>query len=397
MRVQLPFLIAFTISICSQAMDVDDIADLSKNVELSDLKRSVSVFIEPSLNKTVQKQDLSVSPDSLRKRLISVIKTLDSMKNNESQTQLFKALMWYYLSVLDVDSAFKKCNSITKKLITLHPDMGEAVWLQSLNLIQNGEYFSGLKKLDSISSSGIVKNPDIMSDYYYLASSIFLPEINMGSESSMQLFPSARRYSLTPLDQDESSPKNQSWQSVSNKENNKSSLTFTFGCNFFLRKELPLNFNFRESDHPSLRLEVSKELIGKVRGPLIFDVEETPWKAEMKIIISISESRSSLYEYVSNFVLNRFDAVKETNDARRVGGISLRCYNQSVFSNIPGDYYAFIAFDLPVGCYYTKHNTKKKTSSGSNHFFARYLVCLKTKRCVENKAEEILQMVLSRF
>jgi hypothetical protein len=396
MRALFSFLIVFTISICSQAMDVDDIPGLSKNTELSELKRTVSVSIEPLLKKTVQKQEPSVSPDSLRKQLNSIVKILDSMKNNESQTLLFKALMWHYLSVLDVDSAFKKCNTITKKLISSHPDLGEAVWLQSLNLIQNGEYFYGLKKLDSISSSGIVKNPDIMSDYYNFAASIFLPELNMGSESSIQLFPSARKYSLTPLDQEESLPQDQSWKSVSNKGKDKSSLTFTFGCNFLLRKEFPLNFHSWESDKLLLRLDVKKELLSKVRGPLVFDVEETPWKAEMKIVVNVSESRTSLYEYISNFGLSRFSAIKETNDASRIGGISLRCYNQ-VFSNVPGDYYAFITFDLPVGYYYINYSNKKKTSSGSNHIMARYLVCLKTNRCVENKAEEILQMVLSRF
>lgn len=385
------------ISVSTQAMSVNDIPGLNANVKLSDLKRTVSEYIEPYYNRTVENLNSPVSVDSLQKQLSSVIATLDSMENKFPQILLFKALMWHYLSVLNVDSASSRCNSITKKLISSYPDYGEAVWLQSLSMIQSGQYFSGLKKLDSISSLSTEKNPGIMSDYYKLALSLLLPEMNVGTDSSIQLYSSGRNYALTPLEQEESSPKNQSWHSVSKKEKGKSSLSFSLGCNFLLRKEFPLDFySGLPTGHPLLKLEVNNEILRKVIGPLVFDVDETPWKAEMKIVVDISESRISLNEFMFKLVSNRFDAIKETNDASRIGGISLRCYNQSIYSNVPGDYYAFIAFDMPVGRFNNNYHIDRKKSS-SEPIVARYLICLKTKRCVENKAEEILQMVLSKF
>jgi hypothetical protein len=273
----------------------------------------------------------------------------------------------------------------------------EAVWHKAVSLVKAGHILDGLRMMDSLNTEGNITDPQFMLDYAKLTESCLLPKSVVSSDTKFFLVPSARQ-SFNPLFKDEELlPQDVSWGTYSDKLYKKGTLFFAFEGDFLLDQEFQLKCSSLNNTKPfRFAINIDKQYQNKVFDPLIFDVAAKPYRAEVKIIIDLNKPKTPLTEYIHTLVYDRFDAVKETNDFPKLHGISLRCYNKSIFRNVPGDYYAFIAFDRNI-----KGNIQGRTNDTkipqNEYQTARYLICMKTKQSVENKAESILRGIVKQF
>jgi hypothetical protein len=376
-------------------MTVCDIPDIEENPVLSSIADSVAMRIEPFANHWVKKWEFPMPRDSVRARLAGFIGAIDACGSTQTSSLLLKALLWHYLSQCEVDSAFAKSNEIISGMLAARPACAEAVWLKGINFVRSKRIIEGLRVLDSINATGAIRNPHFAEDYMELSGACLLPSRLTSGGSTLRLLPRPAEYTAR-LNEREQIPAAISWRACDEKQGTRLP-TFSFGTVFNVNRECPLRFGALRTVEPSrLDINVRQDILSQVRTPLVFDFDTPPCKTEVKIIVDVNQQNLSLFDYVGMIISNRFDIVRQTDDARLLHGASLRCYTVSGYKNIPGEFVAIVAFDMDIGKVSADRFYCREHGASAEKQIARYVICIKAPQSVEHKAEAILQDFLAR-
>jgi hypothetical protein len=386
--------LAFQIS----AMTVQDIPGIEDNPKDSVLAGTIRLYAEPYLQFKVNSP---LSQDSVKTTLYTSLKQLDEGTPHRTSARRFllKGLAWHYLYRLDVDSAFVMADRLANSAMKSYPDIPEAAWLKGINMIQASRIKDGFSLLDSLRAGGLILNQDFLRDYAKLSAKCFLPPKRTQPDSIVLFLSPSNKDNYTCLREEERTPFCETWR-VRDRSSKKFKMPmFTFGGSYTLSQPLSLMVPpLPQNSASRLKISIDDSIIGRIKTPLLYDPEASKFPMSVKIIADCNNSGLSLHDYMSSIVQNRFDMIRETGDLRTLKAISLRCYNRSVFRNVPGEFSAFVAFDLKLPKKFSDRTPEpNKKMLSKDDLIVRYLIAMKTSDAVEEKAEAIFQDLLCQF
>jgi hypothetical protein len=400
--------VAFQVS----AMTVRDIPGIKENREDSVFVGMINLHAEAYLQSEAENPYFPISQDSVKTALYTYLSQLDEISSdrNSARHLLLKGLIWHYLYQLDVDSAFSMADRLASHAMKSYPDIPEAAWLKGINLIRATRIKKGFTILDSLRAGGLVQNKNFLLDYATLSALYFLPYNKHALSDSQIIFLSpASNVVHTGLREEENIPSSEKWQVYSRSSQQLKMPVFTFSGSYTLSQLLsllPLSSVLLSSvpnSAPRLKMDIDERItkrFGPIPTPLVYDPEASKYPMEVKIIADCNKSGLSLPDYMGSIVRNRFNIIKETGDLRKLKAISLRCYNRSVFRNVPGEFCAFVTFDLKLSRNPSNsfHESKRTSPSEEDDaVIVRYLIAMKTSDAVEEKAEAIFHDLLYQF
>jgi hypothetical protein len=382
-------------------MTLNDVPNINHDRNQSDIVRIVSPLVEPLSRWQSTYQNYPVLKDSVKRALYTSIRQLDASPQNDDPEQLLlKGLLWHYLYQLEVDSAFSMADSLATRVMRSCPQMTEAAWLKGINLIRAARIKRGFAILDSLRSGDRIQNSDFMVDYTKLSVLCFLPLRHSMPDSLALFLFFAESGTRTTMNENEVVPFSEAWR-VSAKSFPRAEMPeLTFSASYTLYQPLPLMIPpYNPNSSSRLKLDIDSKMFRPLAEPLLYDPELLKYKMEITITADCNGPACPLNDYMRMIVSKNFDAVKQINDLPLLHAISLRCHNRSVFRNVPGEYCAFVAFDLtlsgnPSGSF---HESKKKPPGKDDTLVVRYCFAMKTSDVVEEKAEAIFQNLLCQF
>ncbi len=396
--------LAFQVS----AMTVQNIPGIKDNLNDSAFAKTINLCAESYSQFGVKNRNSPLSCDSVKNLLYAAVGECSQRKNTPAVT-LLTGLLWHYLYQLDVDSAFLKSDSLASHIMTVCPEIPEAAWLKGVNLIRAGRIKKGFALLDSLRAGGLVQNQNFLLDYAKLSALCFLPKKRTQSDSVIVFLSPTNNSKYNGLREEERIPFSETWRVYARTSRKLRMPAFTFGGSYTLSQPLsllPLSFMLLPSipnRAPQLKMNIDERIIkrfGPISTPLIYNPEASKYPMDVKIITDCSNSGLSLSDYMGSIVRNRFDIIKETGELRKLKAISLRCYNRSVYRNVPGEFCAFVTFDLKLSGNSSAssfHESKKTPPGKDDTVIVRYLIAMKTSDVVEEKAEAIFHDLLCQF
>jgi len=394
--------VAFQVS----AMTVRDIPGIKENPEDSVLVGMINLHAEAYLQSKAENPYFPVSHDSVKTALYTYLSQLDEISpdRNSARHLLLKGLLWHYLYQLDVDSAFSMADRVATSTMKSYPGIPEAAWLKGINLIRATQIKEGFTILDSLRTGCLIQSQDFLLDYAKLSALCFLPPKRTPSDSIIVFLSPTNKSKYNGLREEERIPFGETWRVCAQSLKMSKIPTFTFRGSYTLSRPLPLRLSFSLLNS-SLRSKspIDEQFIkkfGPLPTPLLYDPETSKYPMEIKIITDCSRTGESLPEYMGSIVQGRFDIIRETGELQKLKAISLRCYNKSVFRNVPGEFCAFVTFDLKLPGNASSrclHESKTKSSKNDNDIIVRYLIAMKTSDAVEEKAEEIFRDLVCQF
>ncbi len=312
----------------------------------------------------------------------------------EYTSALVKSLLWHYLYQLEVDSAFKKCDSLALHLMATYPQISESAWLRGVHLVKGSKIIEGFRILDSLRINGSISNTGFLTDFKELSSLCFLPPRFEGIDSVLFLGSGKRSGWRPVLEDSEMVAQKNNWRVLEHKSGKREFPLLVFDGEYILKPHVLLRYF--KIDSLRLVLNIREEFYQKVWYPLLFDFQKTPSAARMEVVADASGKKQSIQDYLYFLIGNRYDAVRVVTDIKPLYGISVRCYKRSIYRELPGAYDAFAVFDLRVNrrrpdLFYCKGN------SGDGFIDVRYLVSMKSSTEVEDKAELIFQKMIDQF
>lgn len=166
---------------------------------------------------------------------------------------------------------------------------------------------------------------------------------------------------------------------------------FSYSWSFILAEPWQLLFALVPVHaEPLLNLTVAPAFDSLIMKPMVFKPNPYTYDADVKIVVDCNPQTTSLFEYMHDIVGSEFDRVVESHDLQLFGAVSLRCYNQSVFRNIPGQFRAFVVFDQVIRPKGKKYGSRERVA-------ARYVIAVRSSQAVEEKARAIMDDICMRI
>lgn len=387
------------------AMTVRDIPGSADNPGDSALAGTINLCDETFSQVKIKKTYSPVSHDSIKTALYTSLSQLDriSPDRNSARLLLLKGLVWHCLYRLNVDTAFFMADRLAASVMKSYPEIPEAAWLKGVNLIRAARIKEGFAILDSLRTGGLIQNQDFFLDYAKLSARCFLPLNRTLSDSVIFFLSSTDKSKHDNLREEERTPFSETWRVCARSSQKLKNSEFTFSGLYALSQPLSLLPSLSPPSSASrLKMDIDERIInrfGPIPTRLVYDPEASKFPMEVKIIADCSKPGVSLADYMGSIVRDRFDMIKETNELPKLKAISLRCYNRSVFRNVPGEFCAFVTFDLklPANASGGFHESKTKPSGKDDAVIVRYLIAMKTSDAVEEKAEAIFKELVCQF
>jgi len=268
----------------------------------------------------------------------------------------------------------------------------------SLSLIENGDLRGGLISLNSIVLNGEFKDEGLDS-VAKICSRIFLPKDIVSSSFSDTIFFSESRGVSQPfsIKSEESVPASEYFRILANSgpEKPKALPVIQFTFKFLLKDRFPFTFPFlKEVYSPKLKMYL-RDIEKDVLTEILWFPGMPDYNADISIVVSFVSGEESLDEYMYDIVKERFDSVRKRDDLQELGAVSVRCYNNSAFRNVAGQFYTYIAFDRLVtpGI----DSTMPVSDLVKQSVLARYLIAAKSSKAVEFETEYLVSKVLKLF
>lgn len=271
-------------------------------------------------------------------------------------------------------------------------------WERGIDLVASGCLQDGFCILDSIVFAGQSGGGSRMNEYARLSEEYFLPRVHVNHDT-VDLSAIRRIPSFVFMSDDELIPVSKGWQATTTSEKEKTSMPlFVFSEQYSFIKSLRLSLPpLNGRPEKTLKVEASPELTRSIAMPLVWNPDAPRYKMEVKITVDCSKNKSPLREYLCNIVNNKFDIITKETELVELGALSLRCYKKSVFSNVPDEFCAYIAFDYMMNMVDKGIQGPQPSTFKPPRVGVRYLISAKTSQAVEEKAEIILAEIVRRF
>jgi hypothetical protein len=282
------------------------------------------------------------------------------------------------------------------------PDSGnpEISWLNAVNCVWSDSMKKGLSILDSIRSSPSRNDPSFLWEYLKITSQCLLPVEGKGNDSlTIFLPPSIQKEASTYLGPDDVRPDKMEWRINERPAEGPLASTFSLSAALDLVPAPSLKFPpLKEIAVPALNIAVDARIAADIPLPPVPDPFSQKSKMEMRVLIAPGKANISITDYMNSIISNRYDEVWKSGDLARLGAVAVRCRERSVFRNVPGNYYAYVAFDARIFSDHAQMRLEPLSKTiRKEDIPARYLIAMRSSEAVEKKAEQILQNVLERF
>lgn len=310
---------------------------------------------------------------------------------------LAEALCWHLLYRMGIDSGRVVSDRILRSMEQSGHRLPEVSWLHGMNCVWSGRICRGISILDSIRMATSDCNRAFSYDFFRFIRHCLVPvgiertpgEIVIGP-------PSAFVGCISP---EETMAQRQSL-SLHVRGNDNRFAVFDLSAEFALTPWPSLHFSFPEiAPKNGMALEFKNPFMDVLPKPPVVDPFALRMPMELKVMAMPGDVAVPLVDYVASFIDERFYQIWTCRDLERFGAVSVRCREQSVFRDVPGKYYAFVAFDarLSSGGACIRLEPIGGRLAGREELRIRYLLVVRTRRPVEAKAEELLQNILLAF
>jgi hypothetical protein len=254
------------------------------------------------------------------------------------KSNLTSGLILLYLGELGNKSSYDTAKSLLEKSLLENPGNSTAVWMEGLHLIKSGDVLNGIRLLDSLRQSGFNSSAFLM-DYARYSFQALVPQ---KADSSSLVF----KNFFTPAP-DTLSPSSNQWSVIRFNEPNKTNglPSFTFGATFDIHKPFHLVFKgLPQQTIPSIAMGNAPD--AAVEKSLNYQFATRKGTAFCRLYVDLSDSKTSLADYLYRRINGIYDSVSVRNDLREAHGTSLRCYNRPRLSNEDeGKFTAIASFD----------------------------------------------------
>jgi hypothetical protein len=352
---------------------------------------------EPYTRAWVGDWQFEIPRDSVQKNLRLALRQIDAC-GRSPEAILLKALCWHYLYQLEVKAGFHLADSLATQVMRSNPALPQAAWLKGVNLIRAGRLKKGFAILDSLQTGVLPENGELLLEYARLSACSFLPAQRIGGDSIIELRGGRSRLLEAAPSNGEAIPVSYSWKvNRSMKDERCPSFLFSESFNLSPTVSFPLPLLQPRSSPPFTAAAKSLCARHTLQSPV-----EDPFgrrrSMDLRIMVSYQPLDTRLDEFVGRMILDRFDAVRRSDDLPKLKAISLRCVNRSVFRGTPGQYCAFVAFDIKLPrSRIDGYFTPKSSAPAPEPLSVRYLLTMQSSQDVQLKAERILQEILSGF
>jgi hypothetical protein len=394
-RILIPLLFLFYT--CS-AFSVRDISIQKENRELLNLRDSIEETIEPLLKRYNQEHSLFIK-ESVSKKIQNIIYKIEKNPKRDTvyELHLAMALMWHYLAQVNKIDSQNRFDSLVFLTQSRFPDSMSVLWLKAINLVQRKQTLNGLWLFDSLSRNGIISRSSFFTDYVETVKSIFLPSQRHSIDSIMSIFDNSREPNSYSLIESEQKPSEITMNLKYTTDNYNKLPNYSLGIKFLLKEEFSLILpEFMKLDQRRLNVNADDRILKAVVGSLAFNYGNFPYDADITIDAGINNAKISLYEFIQKLIKNQYDVVAETDLAKNIQGISVKCYNIRTYSGISPDYHIYVVFDKITDFNFNELN-RKLIKKNDTFLLIRYLVTLKTSKIVENKAELLIREIMKSF
>ncbi|MBN1578952.1 MAG: hypothetical protein JW913_20490 [Chitinispirillaceae bacterium] len=335
--------------------------------------------------------------DSLTRDLLFAVKNF-RQSTPSAGNRLTEAVCWHLLHRMGVDSGSAVSNRILRSLERSGHHLPEMTWLYGLNCVWSGKMRKGISILDSIRLAAHSDDPSFSDEFLRFALRCFIPSGCEQTLSTIVLPSSTLRRTSAPTYQEEAFPERLG-ASLYKSYNGGRFPSFCLSAGFELTPLPSLHFSFPpEPVDPHLPLNLDSLIADDLPQPRVPDPFSIKLPMEMKIVAMPGDVQISLVEYISSFIDDRFHLIWSSRDLERFNAVSVRCREQSVFRDVAGKYYAFVAFDARV---FSKKGRIRfepaKGAIGREEIPVRYLLVLRSRQNIEDKAEQLLQNILLAF
>ncbi len=249
--------------------------------------------------------------------------------------------------------------------------------------------------LDSVRTSGAAL-PDSFDTDFAAFSAYGLLVVPTRRRAGMQLDP---RNALTTVCDTWGRPVSTYWRLV--KDADSSALPrFVFGARYDVPISARLRLRLVDSLSMRLRLELSDSVEEVLAKPLFYTPLPAPREVDIRIMVSVrGRNALDLGEYLSHVVAGAFDRVIVRDDLPGLGAVAVQCFRKSLVRGRPDEFQTYVAFDLPVPRRGNKlsESPSMPISGQADSLFVRYVVAIRGKEDVSDKAEALLRRVLAHF
>lgn len=273
-----------------------------------------------------------------------------------------------------------------------------AAWRGAVTRIAAGEVRTGVRMLDSLRRHASCSPDSFFTVYAQVIAGTFLPDAARAADSAVTLSDAAAPFpdNVYFTDGDAEVPEGQRLTVTPPADPRSGLPSFAFDRFFTIRERFKVWLPpLREYQHSAtaglLRFDSCRVLPGE---PLLYHPAEQPWKVHLKIVVDCSEEQESLYGYVGDLVISRYDYIRAREEQAPGNAVSLRCYTQQVFHSRPGTFLGLVAFDR-YGLF--RKPGDEPGAKGSDRIRIRYLIMVKANRAVEEKAELLLRRTVEPF
>jgi hypothetical protein len=277
----------------------------------------------------------------------------------------------------------------------------DSLWEKSIELFSTGKIREALSSLNLALAAGSGSEKNRVSDVARLAGKTFVPTLPGKKEMVTWLSDSLSMYGSVFMEDEELQPVEERW-TIASRESRKDSLpvfsyAFTFAFDDQPRFDPPSLLTLPKLSIDSV-IENAFKKYPKSRELHVFPGKFSA-RADFRILVDCRKAQQPLDEYLWSIVYGKYDAVKPMRDLKRLGALSVRCYTNSIYRDLPGQFSAFIVFDVTFGPSPSGKSATRngKTIISDEWFTARYLISARSSRSVEEKTERLLAAIVKRF
>ena len=298
--------------------------------------------VEPYCRFMGDRWTFPVPKDTIIKTLYGAFQDLEeiSIGKKTYKSELLKGVLWHYLYQLQIDSAYRKADSLFISLCRSDTARIEAAWFRAVNLVKRSKPVEGMMILDSLKSIRDSLPAEFWEDYTICA---YMSGMRFRSMYGAEMFermtgsePEVKLACVAP-DVAREISSDSLWESYPLGDDAIRFTSYALGLTF----SVPGKW---KAWSPGYRPAKSAALIDLIPDKVIHPVEKTAIETHITISIFLDDT-SNLGDFVAKRIRNEADSVWETGDLRKFNAISMRLKISEMYPFCHGSYLAVIAFD----------------------------------------------------